>query len=122
MRHAEPAVINIASCWPHRSPSSTTHPKTTGWPPTNRPSDSRTMAGRPRTRRLPTTGDLFGIKVAAAPAEAGYNLDAVAGRPTHAPLKGSRLISATGRHSTGDGRSSASSSALLRAQLLGVIH
>jgi hypothetical protein len=45
------------------------------------------MAGRRRTRRLPTTGDLFGIKVAAAPAEAGYNLDAVAGRPTHAPLK-----------------------------------
>src|SRR6476660_2424600 len=48
MRHAEPVVINIASCWPHRSPSSTTHPKTTGWPPTNRPSDSRTMA-TPRT-------------------------------------------------------------------------
>ena len=48
------------------------------------------MAGRRRTRRLPTTGDLFGIKVAAAPAEADYNLDAIAGRPTHAPLKGSR--------------------------------
>src|SRR6476469_8553173 len=83
MRHAEPAVINIASCWPHRSPSSTTHPKTNGWPPTNRLSDSRTMAGRRRTRRLPTTGDLFGIKVAAAPAEADDNLDAVAGRRTH---------------------------------------
>jgi hypothetical protein len=55
------------------------------------------MAGRRRTRRLPTTGDLFGIKVAAAPAEAGYNLDAVAGRPTHAPLKGSRLSSANGQ-------------------------
>jgi len=81
------------------------------------------MAGRRRTRRLPTTGDLFGIKVAAAPAEADYNLDAVAGRRTHTPLKGSRLSSATGRHSTGDGRSSAYSSRLCSvAQLLGVIH
>jgi len=54
------------------------------------------MAGRRRTRRLPTTGDLFGIKVAAAPAEAGYDRDAVAGRRihTHAPSNGSRLSSA----------------------------
>ena len=41
MRHAEPAVINIASCWPHPSPSSTTHTKGPGRP-TNRPSDSAT--------------------------------------------------------------------------------
>ena len=118
-------VINIASCWPHRSPSSTTHPKTTGWLPTNRPSDSRTMAGRGRTRRLPTTGDLFVIKVAAAAAEAGYNLDAIVGRRTHthAPSKGSRLSSANGqaldRRWTTIGLFI---SALLRAQLLGVIH
>src|SRR6185295_359828 len=85
------------------------------------PSDSRTMAGRRRTPRLPTTGDLFGIKVAAAPAEPGYTLDAVAGRRTHthAPSKSSRLSSATGRHSTGDGRSSAYSSAVLRGSATG---
>jgi hypothetical protein len=72
------------------------------------------MAGRGRTPRLPTTGDLFGIKVAAAPAEADYDLDAAAGRRTHthAPSNGSRLSSANGRHSTGDGRSSAYSSQL----------
>src|SRR4051812_11404130 len=125
MRHAEPVVINIASRWPHRSPSSTTHTKTTGWPPTNRPSDSRTIAGRGRTRRLPATGDLFGIKVAAAAAEAGDDLDAVAGRRTHphAPSNGSRLSSTrAGTRPAMDDHRPNSSRLRYLAQLLGVIH